>query len=90
MLNPKVSDVTLLQKTSGEIKVACEIKSFKLSSQYNREELIKLVEKLKPKCVILAHGEKECYDWLGNVILTRYPKIRVILPETGKEYKIDL
>ncbi|MBU1299991.1 MAG: hypothetical protein KKG06_01480 [Bacteroidetes bacterium] len=76
--------------TSEEIKVSSEIKSFRLSSHSNRDDLIKLVDKLKPKCVIWVHGEKGGYDWLGNEILTRYPKTRVILPETGKEYQIDL
>ncbi|MDI6804023.1 MAG: MBL fold metallo-hydrolase RNA specificity domain-containing protein [Bacteroidota bacterium] len=77
-----------LSDTTEEIKVACEVQSFRLSSHSNREELIDVVKRLKPKTVILVHGEKDGYDWMGKEILTRFPKMRVILPEVGKEYNI--
>ena len=47
------------------------------------------MRRLKPKTVILVHGEKEGYNWLGNEILTSFPKTRVILTDAGKEYRIE-
>lgn len=90
VLHAKAGDVIKLSDTTEEIKVACEVQSFRFSSHSNREELIEIVKRLKPKTVILVHGEKDSYDWMGKEILTRYPKIRVILPEVGVEYKLEM
>lgn len=88
VLNAKAGDVIKLSDTAEEIKVACEVQSFRFSSHSNREELIDIVNRLKPKTVILVHGEKEGFDWIGKEILTRFPKTRVILPEPGVDYKM--
>lgn len=89
VLNSKVGDTIRLTDSSDEIKVACEVETFRLTSHSNREELIDVVKRLKLKTVILVHGEKDGYDWMGREILTRFPKMRVILPEMGKEYLIN-
>ena len=88
VLNSKVGDLIRLTDTSDEIKVACEVETFRLTSHSNREELIDVVKRLKPKTVILVHGEKDAFDWIGEEILTRIPKTRVIRPELGKVYDI--
>lgn len=90
VLNAKAGDVIKLSDTIEEIKVVCEVQSFRFSSHSNRDELIEVVKRLKPKTVILVHGEKDGYDWIGREILTLYPKTRVIIPEIGKKYLIDL
>ena len=88
VLNSKVGDLIRLTDTTDEIKVACEVETFRLTSHSNREELIDVVKRLKPKTVILVHGEKDGYDWIGKEILTIIPKTRVIRPELGKVYDI--
>ena len=90
VLNSKVGDSVRLTDSSDEIKVACRVETFRLTSHSNREELIDVVKRLKPKTVILVHGEKDGYDWMGKEILTRFPKTRVILPEVGVEYKMEI
>jgi cleavage and polyadenylation specificity factor subunit 3 len=89
VLNSKVRGTIQLIDTSDKIKVACEMETFRLTSHSNRDELIDVVKRLNPKTVILVHGEKDGYGWMGREILTRFPKTRVILPEVGKEYKIE-
>jgi Cft2 family RNA processing exonuclease len=90
ILSSKTGDTIRLTDTSDEIKVACEVETFRLTSHSNREELIDIVKRLKPKTVILVHGEKDGFDWLGHEILIKRSIIRVILTEIGKEYKIEL
>lgn len=73
-----------LQQRFGS-KIACEVETFRLTSHSNREELIELVKRLKPKLVILVHGELDGIEWLGKEILTRFPKTKVQVPELGKK-----
>lgn len=66
------------------------METFQLTSHSNREELIDVVRRLKPKTAILVHGEKDGYDWISREIRSRFPKTRVILPEVDVEYKMDI
>jgi cleavage and polyadenylation specificity factor subunit 3 len=90
VVSAKAGDFIQLSDSSEEIKAACDVQSFRFTSHSNRDDLIKVVEKLKPKTVILVHGEKDGYDWIGKEILTRFPKTRVILPEVGKDYELKI
>lgn len=70
------------------IEVKCTIKNFKFSAHARREDLLKIVDKLKPGNVILTHGDEEAIDWMGSEILKKYKNIKVQTAITGKEIKI--
>lgn len=72
-----------LDKNGGLHKVLCEVDRFRFSGHSNRRELIQAVEKLKPKRVILVHGEADAREWMKDNILYFYPETEVILPEQG-------
>jgi len=64
-------------------EIKCAIKNFKFSAHARREDLLKIVDKLKPDNVILTHGDEEAIDWIGSAILKKNKKInvRIALPE---------
>ena len=66
-------------------EVKCEIKNFKFSAHARREDLLKIVDKLKPDNVILTHGDEEALDWIGSSILKKYKSIKVKIALVGKE-----
>ncbi len=70
------------------IEVNCIVKNFKFSAHARREDLLKIVNKLKPDNVILTHGDEEAIDWMGSEILKKYKNIKVQTAMSGKEIKI--
>jgi len=70
--------------SSNGIEVKCDIERFYFPSHTKREDLIKIVDILKPNRVVIIHGEKEGIDWLGVNILNEFPGTKVHAPESGK------
>lgn len=69
-------------------EINCTIKNFKFSAHARREDLLSLVDKLKPDSIILIHGDEEALDWMGSSILKKHKNIKVQIAAAGKEIKI--
>ena len=69
--------------------VVCGIEAFRFSAHSRREELLSIVTKLRPKRVILVHGDEEAIHWMGNAILGTNPSIKVHSAEIEKEISIS-
>ncbi len=70
------------------VEVKCAIENFRFSAHSKREELLNIVKKLKPKKVILVHGDPESIDWMGSSILREFKNIKLYGAENGKEIEI--
>ena len=66
-------------------EVKCNIENFRFSAHSRREDLLKIVKKLKPKKVILVHGEPEAIDWMSASILNIDKSIGVHEAQSGKQ-----
>jgi len=86
--NAERGDKIQLSDFDEATEVRCEIKNFKFSAHARREDLLKIVDKLKPDNVILTHGDDDAIDWVGSSILKKHKKIRLLIAEIGKELKI--
>jgi len=82
--NSQKGDKILLNEFD-EQEVECTIEQFRFSSHSRREELLAIVEKLKPVKVVLVHGGPTGIDWIGASILKKYPRVKVFKAEPGKE-----
>jgi len=69
-------------------EINCTIKNFKFSAHARREDLLSIVDKLKPANVILTHGDEDAIDWMGSSILKKYKNIKIQTAKAGKELKI--
>jgi predicted metal-dependent RNase len=65
--------------------VECDIVPFRFSAHSRREELLSIVDSLKPRRVILVHGDEEAIHWMGSSILESYPFMKVYTAEIAKE-----
>lgn len=63
----------------------CDVLSFRFSAHSHRGEILSVVEDLRPRKVVLVHGEKGSVGWAAEMIREMDPKIDVIVPEAGKE-----
>lgn len=69
-------------------EVSCATKNFKFSAHARREDLLKIVDKLKPDSVILTHGDDDALDWMGSSVLKKNKNIKVQIAKVGKEIKV--
>jgi Cft2 family RNA processing exonuclease len=78
----------VLERSKGPQPLRCEVDRFRLSGHSHRRDLIRLVEYLAPRSVILVHGESPAQEWMADNIDFFYPDVDIILPETGKEIEL--
>lgn len=78
-------DKICLDNSNNPVEVKCEIKNFRFSAHARREQLISIVQKLKPENVILVHGDDEAINFLGKDILKTFPGIKLYAAHCGME-----
>jgi cleavage and polyadenylation specificity factor subunit 3 len=71
-----------------DVPVRCTIERFRFSAHARREELLEIVRRLRPKHVVLTHGDELAMAAFGDLILQSYPGTTVSAPEVGKWYKL--
>jgi cleavage and polyadenylation specificity factor subunit 3 len=72
-----------------EVPVKCRIERFRFSAHARRNELIEIVERLKPKHVVLTHGDIQAMNAYSEILLERFSGMTVSAPEVGKLYKLS-
>ena len=75
-------------KKGDKIKLECEIKKFHFPSHAKREELLTVVDNLKPDQVVLVHGDEKAKDYIGHQLLKKYPRIKLFSALEGKSLKL--
>ncbi|UCH65251.1 MAG: MBL fold metallo-hydrolase [Ignavibacterium sp.] len=83
--NARKGDKIKLKESEKDIDVKCEVKNFNFSAHSRRDELLKIVKKLKPDNVVLVHGDAEAIDWMGSSIIKMKKGIKVYSARIGKE-----
>ena len=77
-----------LDEARGPQTIRAEVARFRFSGHSHRRELIEVVDRLKPKTVVLVHGETAAKTWMKDNIEFFHPDIRVIVPEQGEEIEL--
>ena len=77
-----------LDRLVGPQPVNCQIERFRFSGHSHRRDLLQIVEQLKPKTILLVHGEQEAREWMANNIHYYYPDAEIILPQFGEPLQL--
>ena len=72
----------------GPQPINCEVERFRFSGHSHRRDLIQLVEMLKPRKVVLVHGEEEARTWMSDNITFFHPEIEIVAPKTGRAVEL--
>lgn len=83
--NSERGDKIQLNEYDEPTEVKCEIKNFKFSAHARREDLLKIVDKLKPDNVILTHGDEDALNWMGSSILKQHKETKLHIAQVGKK-----
>lgn len=87
--NARRGDKIQLTEKERKMEVKCKIKNFRFSAHSKREELLSIINFLKPDNIILVHGDVEAIDWMGASILKNFPNKKVFAASTGKPIMFD-
>jgi Cft2 family RNA processing exonuclease len=87
--NSKKGEKIKLTEAEKEIEVKCEIKNLKFSAHSKREELLEIVNRLKPEKIVLVHGDKEAINWVGASIIKLQKGKKVYSAAVGKKISFD-
>lgn len=71
-----------------DVPVRCKIERFRFSAHARREELLEIAIRLKPRQVVLTHGDERAMAAFGELILENAPGTVVTAPEVGKAYRL--
>jgi cleavage and polyadenylation specificity factor subunit 3 len=70
-------------------KIRAEVQRLRFSGHAHRRELIELVEMMKPRQIVLVHGETAAKEWMREEIQRLYPDIVVHAPARGEELALE-
>jgi Cft2 family RNA processing exonuclease len=74
----------VLDKIQGQQRLRADVDRFRLSGHSHRRDLLELVERLRPKQVVLVHGESQSIEWMAENIRFFNPSIEVHVPACGQ------
>lgn len=72
----------------GPQPVRCEVDRFRLSGHSHRRDLIQLVELMKPRKVLLLHGDPPAREWMADNIRFFYPDVEIVMPKQGEPVEL--
>jgi len=73
-----------LEEGAPPTVLRCHIEEFQFSAHSSRETLRNYALLLKPKRVVLVHGDKPAIDWFQLALFKELPETEVIVPEPGR------
>ena len=72
----------------GMQPLKCEVQRFRFSGHSHRRDLIQLVDSLRPRTVVLVHGEASARAWMADHISASHPEIEVLTPHIGAPVEV--
>ncbi|MBU3679076.1 MAG: MBL fold metallo-hydrolase [Candidatus Kapabacteria bacterium] len=66
----------------------CDVERFRFSGHASREHLLELATDIRPKTVVVAHGDVHACELLAAEINARLPGTRIIIPRHGASYSL--
>jgi Cft2 family RNA processing exonuclease len=68
-----------------KVRRRCEILEFDLTAHANREELLDFISNVRPRAVVLGHGENDARQWFKTQFASRHPRMKVFDPGPGEQ-----
>jgi predicted metal-dependent RNase len=79
----KQGDVISLGPEHAAEPLLCEIGTFNFSAHANREKILDYIKKVKPKKLVLVHGDPAAIGWVAGAVHREVPETEVVLPVPG-------
>jgi Cft2 family RNA processing exonuclease len=77
-------DMVRLDPKSPPVPLRCHIEEFQFSAHASREPLRNYALLLKPKKILLVHGDRPAIEWFQISLFKELPGTEIIIPEPGR------
>ncbi len=81
-------DLVRLEADEPPSPLACQVKDFNFSAHASRETLRSWIAQVKPKKVLLVHGDPCAMEWFSQSIASDLPETEIIIPAPGQWYDL--
>jgi len=79
----EVGDPVVLDPKLPPIPLRCHVKEFSFSAHASRESIFNYAVALRPKKILLVHGDRPAIEWFHLRLHRELPETEVIIPEPG-------
>ncbi|MGC1481662.1 MAG: MBL fold metallo-hydrolase [Chthoniobacterales bacterium] len=79
----KSGDSVLLDKRLPEVELNCDVQEFNFSAHAPRERILEYAVRLRPKRIVLVHGDPPAVEWFRSQLVAALPETEVVLPDPG-------
>lgn len=77
-------DMVELGPPGGPVPFHCHREIFNLSAHARREDLLSYAVKVRPKTILLVHGDDPAVEWFKRELYASLPDTKVIAPPPGQ------
>ena len=84
----KTGDIISLAPEHAAEPIQCEVGTFTFSAHAARETIVDYIKKVKPKKLILVHGDPGAIGWLTGTIRAELPETEIVLPIPGASFEL--
>jgi Cft2 family RNA processing exonuclease len=86
--NANPGDLVELGPPGGPVPFHCHREIFNLSAHARREDLLSYAVKVRPKMVLLVHGDDPAIEWFKRELYAALPDTKVIAPPPGQAIEL--
>jgi Cft2 family RNA processing exonuclease len=81
--NAHLGDIVQLAADIPPQPLRCDVEKFNFSGHASRESLRAYVNKIRPKTVVLVHGDMSSVEWFREALTGDLPESRIVTPTPG-------
>jgi len=85
ILSARPGDAIKLNHNAPAQALKCSVDRFDFSGHATREAICDYLVKVKPKNIILVHGDENALNWFRKELAVILPKSKVIVPPSGQK-----
>ena len=71
------------------VELKSSVDHFDFSGHATRDELAAYAVKLRPRKILLVHGDGPALEWMRNTLSAALPETMVIIPQPGERVRLD-
>lgn len=89
ILNAKRGDQIVLDERNSRVQLLCDVHRFDFSGHAPRDHILEYIEQVRPKELLLVHGDDDAMAWFADRARELLPHTSVYIPEPGAKVPLD-
>jgi len=78
-----------LHPAHSAVERRCDVECFDFSGHATREELVDYARRVRPRKVLLVHGDDPAIAWTTAALSAALPETEIVVPQPGEKVRLD-